>query len=164
MMWLIGAVVVVSLVGGVAAALVGRGLVDPGSGAGGLFGMPSTLLTLIALVLGVPAAVMVARAVRPGDGWVGAAVIVGAGAWIVAIGYFVVAHAVDPCLNGWWDGRSRIGSQPLCERFGPELNWHTRFHLLAHAAPAAGLFAIYFWAVRRSLSGRRGAARDVLLT
>lgn len=155
LMWLLGIVIVVSVVGGIAAALLGRGLTDLGDGAGGLFGVPSLLLTLVALVLGLPAAVIVARLVRPKDGWVGVAVLVGAGAWVVAIGYFVVAHALDPCVNGWWDGRSRIGSQPLCERFGSELNWHTRFHLLAHAAPAAALFAIYAWAVRRSLAGRR---------
>lgn len=151
LMWLLGIVVGVSLAGGVAAALVGRGLTDLGAGPGGLFGVPSLLLTLGALVLGLPAAVIVARLVRPADGWIGKAVLVGIGAWVVAIGYFVVAHAVDPCVNGWWDGRSRIGSQPLCERFGPELNWNTRFHLLAHAAPAAALFAAFAWAVRRSL-------------
>lgn len=165
LLWLLGSVIVVSLVSGAAAALVGGGLTDLGDGAGGLLGVPSLFLTLVALVVGVPAAVIVARLVRPGDGRLGAAVLVGAGAWIVAIGYFVVAHAADPCVNGWWDGRSRVGSQPLCERFGSELNWHTRFHLLAHAAPAAAMFAIYAWAVRRSLTGRaevdlRGVARQ----
>jgi hypothetical protein len=144
---------VVSVVGGLAAALIGRGFTDLGDGAGGLFGVPSLLLTLVALVLGLPAAAIVARLVRPADGWIGVAVLVGAGAWVVAIGYFVVAHAVDPCVNGWWDGRSRLGSQPLRERFGRELNWHTRFHLLAHAASAAALFGIYVWAVRRSPVG-----------
>ena len=112
--------------------------------------MPALMLALVALVLGLPAAVAVARALRPVDGWIGVAVLIVVGAWVVAIGYVVVAHAVDPCANGWWDGRSRIGSQPLCERFGPELNWHTRFHLLAHAVPAAVLFAVYVWALERS--------------
>jgi hypothetical protein len=154
LIWLFGLIIAVSVAGGLAAVLVGRGLTDLGEGAGGLFGFPSLLLTLLALALGLPAALIVARVVRPDDGWIGAAVLVGVGAWVVAIGYFVVAHAVDPCVNGWWDERSRIGSQPLCERFGAELNWHTRFHLLAHAAPAAALFGIYVWAVRRSPIGR----------
>lgn len=160
MTWLLGIIIVVSVAGGAAAALVGRGLTDLGSGAGGLFGLPSLLLTVIALVLGLPAAVIAARLVRPADGWIGVAVLVGVGAWVVAIGYFVIAHAVDPCVNGWWDGRSRIGSQPLCERFGSELNWHTRFHLLAHAAPAAALFVIYVWAVGRSPVGRARFSTD----
>jgi hypothetical protein len=143
-------VIVVSVVGGAASGLVGRGLIGLGDGAGGIFGVPALMLALVALVLGLPAAVAVARALRPVDGWIGVAVLIVVGAWAVAIGYVVVAHAVDPCANGWWDGRSRIGSQPLCERFGPELNWHTRFHLLAHAVPAAVLFAVYVWALERS--------------
>ena len=102
-MWLLGIIIVVSVVGGLADALIGRGFTDLGDGAGGLFGVPSLLLTLVALVLGLPAAAIVARLVRPADGWIGVAVLVGAGAWVVAIGYFVVAHAVDPCVNGWWD-------------------------------------------------------------
>ena len=60
-----------------------------------------------------------------------------------------MAHMVDPCANGWWDANSRIGSQPLCEQFGSELNWHTRFHLFAHAAPAAVLLAVYVLAVQQ---------------
>ena len=142
-------VIAVSLIGGVAAAALGGSLTDLGSGAGGLFGVPSLLTTVIALVLAVPAAIGFAREARHSPGWFRAALVVAGGAWIVAIGYLVVAHAVDPCVNGWWDARSRIGDQPLCERFGPELNWHTRFHLLAHAAPAAVLLAIYLWATRR---------------
>ena len=140
------AVIIVSLIGGIAAALVGGSLSDLGSGAGGLFGIPSILTTLIALLMAIPAAVAVSRQALRSPGWLRAAVVTGIGAWVVAIGYFVVAHAVDPCVNGWWDGRSRIGDQPLCERFGSELNWHTRFHLLAHAprlCPSRGLSVGY---------------------
>lgn len=142
-------VIAVSLVGGIAAALVGGPLSDLGSGAGGLYGVPSLLTTLIALLAAIPAAVGMARRARGVPGWVRAAALVAAGAWIVAIGYFVVAHAVDPCVNGWWDATSRIGDEPLCERYGSELNWHPRFHLLAHAVPAAILLGMYVWAIRR---------------
>jgi hypothetical protein len=139
----------VSLIGGIAAAVVGGSLTNLGSGAGGLFGIPSILTTLIAMFLAIPAAVGMVRQTRRRPSWLRAATVTAAGAWIVATGYFVVAHAIDPCFNGWWDARSRIGDQPLCERFGPELNVHTRFHLLAHAAPGAILLAIYLWAIRR---------------
>lgn len=142
-------VIVVSLIGGITAAVVGGSLSKLGSGAGGLFGIPSILTTLIALFLAIPAAVGMVRQTRRSSGWLRSATVTVAGAWIVAIGYFVVAHAIDPCLNGWWDLRSRIGDQPLCERFGSDLNWHTRFHLLAHAGPGAILLAIYLWAIRR---------------
>ncbi len=146
-------VIAISLVGGIAAAAVGGSLTDLGSGAGGLYAVPALLTTLIALFVAIPAAVAVARQARGSPGWFRTGVMVAAGAWIVAIGYFEVAHAVDPCVNGWWDASSRIGEQPLCERFGTELNWHTRFHLLAHAAPAAVLLAIYLGAVRRWAAG-----------
>ena len=142
-------VIVASLIGGVAAAALGGSFTDLGSGAGGLFGIPSALTTMIALFIALPAAVIAARQAGHAPGWLRHAAVIGAGAWIVAFGYFMVAHAVDPCVNGWWDARSRIGNQPLCERFGSELNWHTRFHLLAHAVPAAVLLAIYLRAIRR---------------
>ena len=142
-------VIVVSLIGGIAAAVAGGPLTNLGSGAGGLFGFPSILTTLVALFLAIPAAVGMVRQTRRSPGWLRAATVTVAGAWIVAIGYFMVAHAIDPCVNGWWDTRSRIGDQPLCERFGPDLNWHTRFHLVAHAAPAAVLLAMYLWATQR---------------
>ena len=146
--WSFTVVIIIALFGGIAAAMIGGPFTDLGSGAGGLFGIPSILTTLIALLLAIPAAVLVARQTRGTGGWLRSALVVAGGAWVVAIGYFVVAHAVDPCVNGWWDASSRIGDQPLCERFGPKLNWHTRFHLLAHAAPAAALLAAYAWAVR----------------
>jgi hypothetical protein len=142
-------VIVVSLVGGIAAALVGGSLTELGSGAGGLFGIPSILTTAIALFVAIPAAVAISRRALHFPGWLRAAIVIGGGAWLVAIGYFVVAHAVDPCANGWWDARSRLGDQPLCERFGPALNWHTRYHLLAHAAPASVILGAYLWAIRR---------------
>lgn len=142
-------VVVVSLIGGIAAAVGGGSLTNLGSGAGGLFGIPSILTTLIAVFVAIPAAVGMVRQTRRAPGWLRAPIVTVAGAWVVAIGYFVVAHAIDPCLNGWWDSSSRIGDQPLCERFGSELNVHTRFHLLAHAAPGAILLVTYLWAAKR---------------
>jgi hypothetical protein len=135
--WSLVVVITVSVAAGVAAAIVGGALNELGSGAGGLFGIPSMLTTLIALALATPAAISIARQTPRSPGWLRAAVVISGGAWIVAIGYFVVAHAADPCVNGWWDANSQIGNQPLCERFGTELNWHTRFHLLAHAARGA---------------------------
>ncbi|MDG1409474.1 MAG: hypothetical protein P8Q52_01900 [Acidimicrobiales bacterium] len=81
-------VIVVSVVGGAASGLVGRGLIGFGERVGGILGVSVPVLVVL----------------------------------VVAIGFVAGAHAVDPFANGWWDGRSRIGSQPLCERFGPELN------------------------------------------
>lgn len=142
-------VIAVSVVAGLGAAALGGSLTDLGEGYGGLWGVPALLLTFVALILGVAAAIAVGRAREPELRRFRLALLVLTGVWVVAIGYSAVAHLVDPCLNGWWDARSRIGSQPLCERFGSELNWHSRFHLFAHAAPAAVLLVAYVWAVRR---------------
>jgi hypothetical protein len=142
-------VIVVSVVAGIGAAVLGGTLTDLGSGYGGLWGLPALLLTFVALVLGVVAVIRISRALGPEVRRFRLAVLVFAGVWVVATGYSTVAHLIDPCVNGWWDASSRIGSQPLCERFGSELNWHTRFHLLAHAAPAAILLVSYLWAIRR---------------
>ena len=142
-------VIMVGVVAGIGAAAVGGSLTDLGSGYGGLFGIPALLLTLIALIVGVAAVIQIGRTLGPDAHRLRLAVLVFAGVWVVATGYAIVAHLVDPCVNGWWDANSRIGSQPLCERFGSELNWHTRFHLLAHAAPAAILLVPYLWAIRR---------------
>ncbi|HEX9683209.1 MAG TPA: hypothetical protein VGA13_09010 [Acidimicrobiales bacterium] len=149
--WTIRSLVLVvsfSFVAGVVAALVGGSLSDLGEGAGGLFGVPSLLTTLIAVFLALPAAVTVARHGR-GSPRLRRPIVIAGGAWVVAIGYFQVAHSVDPCLHGWWDLSNRVGDQPLCERFGSELNWHTRFHLAAHAGPAMILLVAYLWAIRR---------------
>ncbi|MGI9597566.1 MAG: hypothetical protein ACR2QK_15485 [Acidimicrobiales bacterium] len=141
--------VALSLIAGIAAAALGGSVTKLGNGYGGLWGLPALLLTIVALVLGVAAAIAIARTVPPEARRFRLAVLALAGAWLVAIGYGNVAHLIDPCANRWWDANSRIGSQPLCERFGSELNWHTRFHLVAHAAPAAILLVPYLWAIRR---------------
>lgn len=142
-------VIVIALLGGIAAAAWGGSLTDLGEGYGGLWGLPALALTLVALVLGIVSVISILRTLPAGRDRRRIVLVVLAGAWVVAVGYSEVAHAIDPCANGWWDRNSRIGSQPLCERFGPDLNWHTRFHLVAHAAPAAFLAALYLWAVRR---------------
>ncbi|MGI9624119.1 MAG: hypothetical protein ACR2PK_14890 [Acidimicrobiales bacterium] len=148
LIWTLTIIIVVSLVAGIAAASIGGSLSDLGSGYGGLYGLPAMLLSALALLV-ILAAVIVGRSLGPKSGRLRIAILVIAGVWLVAIGYSMVAHMVDPCVNGWWDARSRVGSQRLCERFGSELNWHTRFHLLAHAAPAAVLLGVYMYVIRR---------------
>lgn len=149
--------ILISVVAGVVAAAGGGPLTRLGDGFGGLYGLPALLLASIALVGGTAGTVatIVARRRLGRDGaWVGAAIAFVVGLWVIAIGYTMVAHAIDPCVNGWWDASSRIGSQPLCERFGREINWHTRFHLLAHAAPSAALLGVYVLVLRRFGSPR----------
>lgn len=140
------AVVLVSFVLGVVAAVVGRSTTRLGEGAGGLFAFPSLVTTVLALA-SIPLAILIAR--RSATRRIRSTAVLVGGAWIIAVGYIGVAHALDPCTNGWWDASSRIGGQRLCERFGSDLNWHTRFHLIAHAAPAVLMVWLYAIAVRR---------------
>lgn len=144
-----------SAVAGLAAAAVGGSLTDLGSGFGGLYGIPALLLVLVALALGVPAGIAASRSIRMKPGWLRAGLLAGVGVFVVAFGFGQIAHWIDPCVRGWWGPDSHIGSQPLCERFGSELNWHTRFHLAAHALPAIPLVALYAWTVRQNLSQDR---------
>lgn len=140
------AVVLVSFALGIVAAVVGRSTTRLGEGAGGLFAFPSLVTTALALA-SIPLAIVIAR--RSATRRIRSAAVLVGGAWVIAVGYIGVAHALDPCTNGWWDTSSRIGGQRLCERFGSDLNWHTRFHLLAHAAPAVLMVWLYAAAVRR---------------
>ena len=151
-------VIGVSVVAGIAAAAFGGAFANLGSGFGGLYGVPALLLTLLALGVGMPAGVVVARRLWSSRGSLLATGIVISGVFVVAIGYAQVAHTIDPCVNGWWGLESMIGSQPLCERFGSELNWHTRFHLVAHAFPALILLAGYAWAIHKWVAPPRDLA------
>ena len=151
-------VIGVSVVAGIAAAAFGGGFANLGSGFGGLYGVPALLLTLLALGVGIPAGIAVARRLWSSRGWLLATVIVIGGVFVVVIGYAQVAHTIDPCANGWWGPGSMIGSQPLCERFGSELNWNTRFHLVAHALPAFILLAGYTWAIHKWVAPPRDLA------
>ena len=151
-------VIGVSVVAGIAAAAFGGSFANLGSGFGGLYGVPALLLTLLALGVGIPAGAVVARRLRSSRGWLLATGIVIGGVFVVVIGYAQVAHTIDPCANGWWGARSMIGSQPLCERFGRELNWNTRFHLVAHALPALVLLAGYAWAIHKWVAPPRDLA------
>ncbi len=143
------AIIGVSAVAGMAAAAIGGVFTNLGSGFGGLWGVPALMLTLLSLGIGIPAGVKVARGLNADRRPLLAAVVVVGGVFVVAFGYAQVAHSTDPCANGWLNLDSRIGSQPLCERFGSEVNWHTRFHLAAHALPALGLLAGYTWAINK---------------
>ena len=142
---------VVSLVLGTAAALVGGPLTVLGNGFGGLYGLPD-LFFLIALLLGVPGLIRGiigsikrnAKAAR----WI----LVFLGPLIISFGYVLIAHSLDPCDNGIWDLTTRLpGTIPACERFGSEINVHTRFHLFWHILPTLPLVWIYWKVLQRRL-------------
>ncbi len=121
-------VVAASFVLGVVAAAVGGPLEALGNGFGGLQGVPALLLLVAALA----GPVVAWRSAQPRP-WPA----IGLWPLVVLMTFAFVAHGIDPCVIGLLDGASRLGEQPLCERFGSDLNIHTRYHLLLHAAVAA---------------------------
>jgi hypothetical protein len=139
----------ISLLLGLLAALVGGRLTALGNGIGGGNGIPD-LVFLLAVLMGLPGLfrglVGVVRREKHQAKWL----LVFIGPLLISSGYILIAHALDPCLNGLWDLSSRIGDTiPLCERFGSEINIHTRFHYLWHVLPALPLIWLYGNALKR---------------
>ena len=133
----------VSLIIGSLVAIRWPFLSEWGGGFGGGNGLP-VLGYLIALFLGVPSLL---AAIQDSNNRVGR-LIPFVGPFIILVGFAGVSHALDPCVTGLWDASSRLGSQTLCERFGAELNIHTRFHLLYHAIfPTVVLVPLYWLAL-----------------
>ncbi len=137
--------VTLSLIIGSLVAIRWPFLSEWGGGFGGGNGLP-VLGYLVALFLGVPSLL---AAIQDSNKRAGR-LIPFFGLFIILVGFAGVSHALDPCVTGLWDASSRLGSQPLCERFGAELNIHTRFHLLHHAlVPTVALVPLYWLALRR---------------
>ncbi len=140
--------VAVCVVLGALAALVGGSFTSLGSGPGGLGGMPM-LLFLLAALLGLPSLVRALfdlyqrRWKRVGR------VVIFIAPLAIAIYFFEIPHAIDPCALGIWAPRSSWASIPLCEAWGGGWNIHARFHLLLHAAPTLLPVALYWMALKK---------------
>jgi hypothetical protein len=67
----------------------------------------------------------------------------------LSIAFTMIAHSIDPCSLKIWRLNDVVGNQKLCERFGSEINIHTRFHLLLHTAPIVIVLLVYHLGFRR---------------
>jgi hypothetical protein len=121
---------VVLFVMGSISGIVGGGLTDWGSGAGGLGGWADLSMTFFSLVVGLAAAVATFRARRSTR----LAIAVFFTGLLIGVGYLNLAHLGDPCARGWWDASTTIGPTRLC---APRGDIADRFHLLLH-----GLFGV----------------------
>ncbi len=126
---------------GVLAALFGGALTQVGQGPGGGWGVPG-LVFGAAVVLGLPSLAVGLQGVWKRDARRGVRGAFFLTTLAISVAFIVVAHALDPCTLGAWTLGDRWGTQSVCERFGQEVNIHTRFHLLWHAAPVLLLLAL----------------------
>lgn len=142
--------IVLSAVAGLIAALIGGQVTEWGSGMGGGYAIPPLANTL-ALLLTLPALILgIMLLIRKREGAVGR-IWVFVGTFLIGFGYILIAHSFDPCIRGVWTSHSRLGDDiRLCERFGNELNIHTRFHLIWHAVPTIPLLLIYWYGLART--------------
>jgi len=138
----------ISLVLGLLAAWFGSFLTPLGSGLGGGWGIPMLALNL-AMLLGLPSLLLAGADLARGRRDQAGRMLAFWGPFFVGFGFIQIAHAIDPCFRGTWTLGSYLGSIPLCELFWPEINIHTRFHLLLHSAPAVVLVGLYWAALNR---------------
>jgi hypothetical protein len=121
---------------------------DLGSGPGGGRGIPAVVF-MLAWFMGFPSLVRGLRDLTQGRWPEARRLLAFVGPLVVFVGFTYVAHGLDPC-GGLLDEGSRLGDQPLCQRYGDSLEVHTRFHLLYHAlVPTVFLVALYRLALGR---------------
>jgi hypothetical protein len=114
---------------GLLAALVGGSLEGLGSGAGGLAGVPTFLLLVVAAVCLVAG---VALAVRGGRSALGQAALLALGPLLVFAVTFQGAHVIDPCNLGVLDLGDKYDGTRVCWPADGGLYVNERFHLLHH--------------------------------
>jgi hypothetical protein len=140
--------VLVSLVLGFLAAIVGSSLTRLGAGPGGLWGAPNFVFTFV-LLISVPSLLFgMIDVLRGRPGGFGLISVFLAPIALAAF-FFFAPHAIDPCYNGLWDPRSSFGSIPRCEPYDREYNIAQRFHLLLHAVPTIVPVALWWVFTKR---------------
>lgn len=152
--------IVIGLALGLAAALTGGALTRLGSGPGGLWGVPDMIL-IVTMLLGVPSLILGFVALSQRHWRDVARMLAYFGPLVISAGYIIIPHILDPCARGVWGVFSAFRDIPLCERFGLELNVHTRFHLFWHVAPTGILVAVYGLALRRWHPGWSGKRQQI---
>lgn len=136
------------LIFGVLATILGGEWTHFGEGLGGGWAIPGLVFDLV-LLLSLPSLVIGIHGLIKRDAARAWRLLAFAGPFTIAFAFIGIAHTIDPCASHHWTLLDFWGDQRLCERFGHELNIHTRFHLLLHIAPVVGLVAIYHILVRR---------------
>lgn len=125
---------------GFIAAVIGHGLSDWGSGAGGLGGWANEFMTYFSFLVGFAAAI----ATFSERHTILVAVGVFATGLIISTGFLDLAHLADPCARDWWDFSTTVGDTRMCS---PNGDIAVRFHLLLHGTfgvlTAAAATAIY---------------------
>jgi hypothetical protein len=133
----------ISLIFGLIAALFGGRFERFGVGIGGGYGVPD-LIFLVAALFGLPSFLHGLRLLIGRERGASRWLLAFLGPLLISFAYILVPHTLDPCSNGLWTLTDQIGtSVQLCERFGSDIDIHTRFHYLWHILPTLPFVWIY---------------------
>jgi hypothetical protein len=136
------------LVLGVLAAVLGGGWAQWGAGLGGGWGLPALIFELPVL-LGIPSLIIGVQGFFRKNRRKMVYLIFFFAPLFISFAFIIVAHALDPCALKIWTLNDHWGTQKLCERFGNDINIHTRFHLLLHVMPIFILLMAYRFLFRK---------------
>ncbi len=133
---------------GVLATLLGGQWTQLGEGPGGGWGVPALVFNIV-ILLGIPSLGVSFRGILIKDSRRLARGIYFFAPMVISFAYIAIAHSIDPCALEIWRLTDRWEEQNLCERFGREINIHTRFHLFLHSAPIVIILLAYQLLFRR---------------
>lgn len=138
----------VFLVLGILAAALGGWWSQFGSGLGGGWGL-TALIFEFPVLLSIPSFIIGIQGLFTKDAQKMLLLIFFIGPLFISFAFILIAHSIDPCTLSIWTLADRWGTQPLCERFGSDINIHTRFHLIWHVAPIFVLLVPYHFLFRK---------------
>lgn len=129
---------------GLLAMFLGGEWIHFGDGIGGAWGIPTLVFDIVVLLSLPNLVIWIHRLIKRIPNRIQYLIGFG-GPFIISTAFILIAHALDPCSSHHWTMMDFWGDQRLCERFGSDINIHTRFHLILHIAPIVALAAGYHW-------------------
>jgi len=120
-----------------------------GQGPGGLWGIPMMAL-MLSVALAVPALLYAVTRLLTGHVRDAGLLLPAVLPWIIVVGHFAGAHAMDPCARGLLAPSAEFLGAPLCGDWYGRPETAARLHLLHHGlVPTLPLVVLQVWLTRR---------------